>query len=224
MNFCWLQSKPKHLAKSRVFCSQGFSLIEVLVAMAIMAVISVGALTILNKATQAKSNIKSNGDRLNNVQRAFLFLSNDIQQITKRPIRDEYGDKQPSMKTELEASEPYFQLTRLGRRNPAKLARSNLEHLRYSVVDNVLVRTSFSFTDGMSEDFALKRPILDGVEEMSVNFYDGEQWHESWPLLVSDPEAPVQVLPVAIKFKLKLSDYGELERLFAISDRVTPNE
>ncbi len=202
----------------------GFSLIEVLVAMAIMAVISVGALSILNKATESKSNIKNNGDRLNNVQRAFLFLSNDIQQITTRIVRDEFGDPVASLSSDTQSSSPYIRLTRLGRRNPAQLPRSNLEHLIYTVEDKTLIRTSYSFSDGMSADLALKRPILENVENMSIEFFDGEQWHEYWPLVEGNEEQATQLLPVGVKLKLELTDYGVIERLYAISDKVESDE
>lgn len=67
---------------------QGFTLIEIMVAMAIMALISVGALAVLNKATNSNDYIKRTGDRLNNVQRAFMFISRDMQQLTLRQVRD----------------------------------------------------------------------------------------------------------------------------------------
>ncbi|TQV85500.1 type II secretion system minor pseudopilin GspJ [Aliikangiella coralliicola] len=215
--------KKKHVSNVSAK-SSGFTLIEILVAMAIMALISVGALTILNRATESKRNITENGDRLNSVQRAFLFLSNDIQQITTRTVRDEFGDPLASMKSDLQSSTPYVRLTRLGRRNPAQLPRSNLEHLIYTVEDKVLIRTSFSYADGVPVDLALKRPLLDKVETMSLSFYDGEEWHDYWPLSEDGGEKADQTLPVAVKLNLELTDYGEIERLYAISDKASKSD
>jgi general secretion pathway protein J len=199
--------------------NKGFSLVEVMVAMAIMALIGVGALSVLDTATKTSGNIKQDGERLNNVQRAFLFLSTDMQQLTMRQVRDEYGDKVASMKSDLQASAPYIRLTKLGRRNPALLPRSNLEHLIYSVEDKTLYRTSFTYPDGMTEESGLKRPILEGVEDMKINFYDGEEWHDYWPLTEGNQDGAVVSLPVALKLNLELTDYGMLERLFVLSDK-----
>lgn len=203
-----------HPMKGRLL---GFTLIEIMVAMAIMALIGVGALKVLDAATVSSNKIRSDGDRLNSVQRAMLFLSDDLQQLTTRRVRNEYGDLMPSVKSDLQASAPYLRLTRLGRRNPAQLPRSNLEHLVYTLEDKVLYRTSYQYADGMAEDMGLKRPVLDAVENMKVLFFDGEQWVDYWPLS-DDPSLSTQLLPLAVKMTLALSDYGEIERLYAISE------
>lgn len=187
--------------------------------MAIMALIGVGALTLLNAATNSGNKIKVEGDRLNTVQRAFLFISNDMQQVTTRQVRDEFGDKLPSIKSDQQASTPYIRLTRLGRRNPAQLPRSNLEHLLYSVEDKVLIRTSYQYADGMSENYAQKRPILENVEDMKIQFYDGEEWQEYWPMTEDPQDELYAKLPLAIKMKLELTDYGLIERIYVVSDR-----
>jgi len=197
---------------------RGFTLIEIMVAMAIMALIGVGALSLLNAATSTGDKIKTDGDRLNNVQRAFLFISNDIQQLTDRQVRDEYGDLIPSLKSDLQASAPYVRFTRLGRRNPAQLRRSNLEHLVYSVEDKVLVRTSYTYPDGMPESMGLKRPILNNVEDMKLSFFDGEEWRDYWPLTENPEDAGYRDKPNAIKIQLELSDYGMIERLYVIAE------
>lgn len=193
----------------------GFTLIEVLVAMAIMALIGVGALSILNSATKTSDRIKTSGSRLNEVQRAFMFIANDMQQLSVRQVRDEYGERLPAMQSDLQSPTPYIRLTRLGRRNPAQLVRSNLEHLVYTLEDKVLMRTSYTFSDGMVADMGLKRPILKDVESMKMSFYDGQLWHGFWPLTNGSPQGPM-LLPVAVKIRLELTDYGIIDRLFAI--------
>ena len=202
----------------RVNRQTGFTLIEIMVAMAIMALIGVGALSLLNAATTTGDKIKTDGDRLNDVQRAFLFISNDMQQLTQRQVRDEFGDSLPSLKSDLQASAPYIRFTRLGRRNPAQLPRSNLEHLIYSVEDKVLVRKSYTYADGMPEDFALVRPILEDVEDMKITFFDGQEWQDYWPMTEVKEEAGFKQLPNAVKMQLELTDYGVIERLYVISE------
>lgn len=215
---------------SKYFCHRspnkqmGFTLIEIMVAMAIMALIGVGALKVLDEATKSSDSIKRNGDRLNNVQRAFMFISDDMQQLTLRQIRDEFGDKVASMKSDLQSSTPYISFTKLGRRNPAQLPRSNLEHLIYSIEDKVLYRTSYTYADGMSADNALKRPILNEVEKMKVTFFDGEEWGDYWPVIDGNEDGAVAELPVAVKMNLTLSDYGDIERLYVLSDEVSDDD
>jgi type II secretion system protein J len=69
----------------------------------------------------------------------------------------------------------------------------------------------------MAMDQGQKRPMLEGVISLSVNFYDGEEWHDFWP--VDDgTESTENQLPVALKLGLELRDLGMIERLFVLSD------
>jgi len=204
--------------------SAGFTLIEIMVATAIFALIGVGALSVLDTATKTSDNIKQDGDRLNQVQRTFLFLAGDLQQLSSRMARDEFGDMIPSIKSDPQSSVPMVRFTRLGRRNPAQLPRSNLEHLVYSVEDKVLYRTSYTYVDGMVEDDGLKREMLDAVEDMKLKFFDGENWEDYWPIGDAAKPEDAQTLPVAVKISLRFTDYGIIERLFFLSDKPAKKE
>jgi general secretion pathway protein J len=204
---------------------KGFTLLEIIIAMAIMAIVSVTTIKLLDEASLSKDTIEKSSKRLNQLQRGFLLISQDMQQLVSRSYRDEFGDKQLSMSTDLQSSTPIFRFTRLGRRNPAQLPRSNLEHLNYLVEDKVLYRVSFTYTDGMTEEQGLKRPLLDNVEDMKIEFYDGQDWHETWPVQDSITATnTAKELPIAVKFKLEFSDYGIIERLYAISDPINNNQ
>ena len=198
---------------------RAFSLIEVLVAVAIMSLIGLASIKAFDMASASNQHIEETSQRLNQLQRAFLFISNDIQQLAERKVRDEYGDVIPTIKSDLQSSKPYMELTRLGRRNPAQLPRSNLEHLKYSLEDKILYRISYTYADGMQEEAGLKRPILNQVEKMEIQFYDGEEWHDYWPLS-DDPNSELaQQKPVAIKFGVETSHYGLLERWYVLRDK-----
>ena len=204
--------------------ARGFTLIEIMVATAIFALIGVGALSVLDTATKTSDNIKKDGDRLNQVQRTFLFLASDLQQLSSRMARDEFGDRVPSIKSDQQSAVPMVRFTRLGRRNPAQLPRSNLEHLVYSVEDKVLYRTSYTYVDGMVEDDGLKREMLDAVEDMKLKFFDGENWEDYWPIGDAAKPEDAQRLPVAVKISLRFTDYGIIERLFFLSDKPEKKE
>ncbi len=200
----------------------GFTLLEIVVAMAVAALIGVGAMKVLDSATVTHKNINKTGARYNEIERALLFLSNDLQQIAPRQFRDEFGDLKNNLTSDDSIGKTHLSFTRLGRRNPAQLPRSNLEKLSYVLEEKKLQRISFLYPDGMNADQGLARDILHQVESFKVNFFDGEQWNDFWP--VDDgSQAPddnsSETLPVAIKVSLELSDIGLVERLFVISDK-----
>ncbi len=195
---------------------RAFTLLEIIIAMAIASLIGVGALTLLDSATKTHTGIQQRGERYNKIERALLFISNDIQQLAARDFRDEFGDKQNVITSSNSGNRSYLSLTRLGRRNPAGLARSNLEKLVYQVDEENLQRVSFIYPDGMSFDRGLKRTLLNDVEKMEVLFFDGESWGNIWP--INKQKKSRVDLPVAIKISLTLNDLGLIERFFVISD------
>lgn len=199
----------------------GFTLLEILIAMSIAALIGIAAMSLLDKATIVHKNIKDKGTRYNNIERTMLFISNDIQQLAPRKFRDEFGDLKDNLSSDDSVGTTRLSLTRLGRRNPAGLARSNLEKLTYLVEDEKLMRISFLHPDGMSQNSALARTLLEDVESLTVSFYDGENWTDFWPVDgagFSQDESRKNPLPVAARVTLVLKDLGKINRLFVISD------
>ena len=203
-------------------CQRGFTLLEILVAMAIASIIGVGAMVLLDRATLAHKNIQQQGDRYNAIERTMLFISNDIQQIAPRKFRDEFGDIKENLSSDDSIGKTHLSFTRLGRRNPARLARSNLEKLTYLVEDEQLKRISYLYPDGMNVEQGLNRTLLDKVDELSIQFFNGENWSDFWPVDSSastQEQAANNILPVAIRVTLELQDIGPINRLYVISDR-----
>ena len=67
--------------------STGFTLIEVLVAIAIFASLSVGAYQVLNQVQRSNEVSIERSERLKELQRALVFLDNDFRQMTMRQSR-----------------------------------------------------------------------------------------------------------------------------------------
>ena len=201
---------------------QAFTLLEIIIAMAIAALIGVAAMNLLDSATIAHKNIQNQGTRYNQIERALLFISNDIQQIAPRKFRDEFGDKKNNLTSDDSIGKTHLSFTRLGRRNPARLARSNLEKLTYLVDEETLKRISYAYPDGMNVEQGLSRTLLDNVESLKLNFYDGEEWTDYWPVdsgLLAQTKGVTNSLPVAVKISLQLKNLGLVERLYVVSDR-----
>jgi len=105
----------------------GFTLLELLVALTVFAVISVMAYSGLNTVITARLQIKQQAEQLANLQQIFIKLGRDIEQIVQRPIRNQYGDEESHIKGTLQQIE----FTRSGWRNPAQQNRSSLQRVAY---------------------------------------------------------------------------------------------
>ena len=65
----------------------GFTLLEVLIAIAIFSVVSLASFTIFDTVLRGDENSKIRSERQNELQRAFLLIERDFTQISKRSMR-----------------------------------------------------------------------------------------------------------------------------------------
>ena len=170
----------------------GFTLLELLVALAIFALLAVmaygGLASVLN--TRAASDVHA--DELRALEFTFRNLQRDIEQWVPRDVRDPYGDSRPALRGG-PAYGVLLELTRGGWRNPAGLQRSTLQRVSYRLQDGALIRDQWLVLDPAQDSAVLAQPLLEeGVESVFIKFYDGQgQWHDAWPPLnVQNPGTP----------------------------------
>lgn len=197
----------------------GFTLLELLVTLAIFGLLSVlayGSLDVVLKGQQATN---EHAARLAKLQKTFFLLERDIEQTVNRPIRDEYGDKQLAM-TGVEVGRYQLELTRAGWRNPAGRTRSNLQRVAYGVKDEKLIRSYWNVLDRAQDSQPLETELLDGVLRLELRFLNVQannqkEWTDSWPsnaLGIQPSEDP----PRAVEVTLETESEGRITRLFRV--------
>ena len=77
--------------------SAGFTLVEVLIALAITAFVSTIAYTSLSTVLAGVESTRQVSNRTYEVNRAWMIISRDLRQFVNRPIRDEFGEREPAM-------------------------------------------------------------------------------------------------------------------------------
>jgi general secretion pathway protein J len=214
----YFSSKHVPLLSNRLL---GFTLVELLVALAIFAVIAVMAYGGLSTVLQVHSHLEQQGTQLAHLQIAFTWLERDLEQIVDRPIRDEYGEKQPAIQGNLQQLE----LTRAGWRNPAQQPRSTLQRVTYHLEDKNLWRSYWQMLDRAQDSRPLQVDLLSNVTEFQLRYLDNNlQWHEQWPLLetleTSPTEVKNQIQPTlkAIEVTVNVRGWGQLIRLFRVPE------
>lgn len=205
----------------------GFTLIEVVLAMAITAFVALLAYTGLHAAINAAERHQWQMQRLGEVQLAMSVLERDLRHTIARPVVDEYGDLLPALSGGV-AQDYLLRLTRRGWDNPRELPRGELQRLRYQLEDNQLYREYWPLLDRISEQDGLQRQLLiDGVLAIELRFLDtaaagslaaaaqsagqspGQrgEWVDDWPH---------QRLPGAVEVALELEQIGWVRRVFAL--------
>jgi general secretion pathway protein J len=192
----------------------GFTLLELLVALAIFSLIAVmsydGLKTVLN--TQAATEVQA--DALAELQKVYLLVQRDIEQVVPRPVRDEYGDEQPAL-----TGEVALQLTRGGWSNPAGRLRSSLQRVGYAFEDRQLVRYSWAVLDRAQDSEPQRQVLMGDVEEMAIRYLAANnEWEAQWPnpLAVADGNVPATGLPKAVEITLDHERFGPLVWLFRL--------
>ncbi|MBK8452517.1 MAG: type II secretion system minor pseudopilin GspJ [Thiofilum sp.] len=90
----------RHLSQSSPLSKQtGFTLIEVLIALSIFAVISVMSYQALNTLIFTEQQSRNALTTLTEVQRAIMMWERDLRQVAPRAITNDFNATEPSMRT-----------------------------------------------------------------------------------------------------------------------------
>lgn len=192
--------------------SRGFTLLEVLIAIAIFSVISLTGFTLFDTVLKSDEHSKAKTVRLNELQRAFLIIERDIMQIARRTVRFEgEAPAEGFLHVDDNNTGANFLLAfvRHGWKNPAlMLPRGDMQLVAYQVNENILERVHFNYVDAVTLDDAKIRPLITDVEEVTFEYWDGQMWQQ---------EYQQSMPPLAIAIIVKTLDYGEIRRQFLVA-------
>jgi general secretion pathway protein J len=204
-------------AESRVASPEsrfaGFSLIELLVALAVFATMAALAYGGLDSVVRTRVELGRQQGEFQGLMRSVALLERDLRQAAARPVRGNYGEALPA----LVGAPERLELTRLGFANPQAELRSNLERVFYALDDATLVRGAYAVLDRAPGTAPVLSALRDHVDEFRLRYLDaGQRWSDVWPPLQSTSEqtgTPAAPLPRAIEFRITTKDCGEITRV-----------
>ncbi|NMP17007.1 type II secretion system minor pseudopilin GspJ [Thalassotalea sp. Y01] len=190
----------------------GFTLIEILIAIFIFALISLGSTAVLSTINASSEVNAEKGARLTELQRAFLVMERDFLQMTKRSVR--LNGEEPlesfvfSNESTYSSNTHGIAFVRQGWRNPALLLpRSDVQAVSYQLEEQTLNRLHYIFVDSVIGTEPKVRPLITGVEQVDFEFFDGNKWVK---------EIPSKELPLAVAIEMTLTDTGMIRRQFLV--------
>lgn len=158
----------------------GFTLVEMLVALFIFSLLAVASVMLLRTAVDSDA---ATGERLNDmaVMQGYLSLMEaDLSQAVARSYRDQDGSRKAAFEGARDGSgELIFTFTRGGRSNLNGEARSSLQRVEYRLNGDILERVHFDQVDGGTASEPAK--LLDNVSAVTLRYRDRRgAWVDGW--------------------------------------------
>lgn len=197
----------------------GFTLLEMLVAIAVFAIMAAMAYGGLMSVLHTRHDTTAHMERLTQLQTAYMDMERDLQEVTPRPIRDQLGSPEPALMGGTGAG-VVVEATRGGYQNPAGLRRSTLQRVAYRLQDGRLIRDTWTVLDRAQDSAPQETDLLDDVQSVDIRFMDQhQQWQDTWPP-PGTGQTPVGLvsLPTAVEVVMELKDWGHIRWLFRLPD------
>lgn len=201
---------------------RGFTLIEILIAMAIFTLIGLASTGLLTTVIDSNDISEERFAKLQLLQRAMITIERDLQQAVPRAIRYN-GEKQDMVMAggKLDGSDDDgIGFVRGGWHNPQlMLPRSTLQYVAYRLNENRLERLYSNYVDNVIGYEPKVRVLLEDIESLNIEFLatssnesldedEDLSWNESYK---------GTALPRAVAIEFVSKDFGKIRREFTLT-------
>ena len=193
----------------------GFTLVEVMVALLIFAILASAGVALLSFSVRAQAVSGSKLDDLAALQRTLSILSADLAQASDRPVRDEAGTVLPAFVGEGSGTaQPMLRLVRRGWTNLDAQPRAGAQKVAYALDGGTLQRVAWPRLDGAAPLPAA--PLLTRVKAITLRYRYRGAWSERWDGAGGVP------LPQLLELRLQRERGVEYRQLFLVGTGYAP--
>lgn len=191
----------------------GFTLIEMLVALIIISMLSLAGYRGLNGMIQSRDHLTAETRKWQQLSLLFSRMEQDIALAIRRPVRDRDGNIQApwighAILHDIDDAELTF--TRSG--SPENSALLAPQRIAYRFENKAIVLLHWDSLDQASHSIPQRYPLLEGVSEFKLRYMDQVgNWYPQWPISNIGLE-----LPAATEVSLTLTSGEHLTRIFAL--------
>ncbi len=157
--------------------NKGFTLIEVVVSLAIFAVLTLSGWQVFNNLIKVRERTTIKTEQITSIQEAYEQLSRDFVQAVPRPIM--IGS---STEAAFLLRDNTFHLTRTGVIDPLQLGVSPMQRVYYKVEQENLTRYDLALVDQNGNAVPNRTVMLNNVTDWSVNALSDKGDSQVWPV------------------------------------------
>lgn len=201
---------------SRFSTQSGFTLIEMIIAMAIFAILGAMTAQIVGRVIDQFAVLTERGNRLTELSRAMQVMQRDLLQVSPRTVRDPLGDPREAVIIQPDGT---IEFTRSGWANPLNRVRSTQQRVVYRLEGDTLFRAYFLALDLPPDAEPQVQELLTGVTRFEVFALDAAgNEYAFWPVAAAQAESNAAQALAAIAVRFEVPPYGELERIWAVPE------
>lgn len=194
--------------------NNGFTLLEMLIAIAIFAMLGLAANAVLQTVLRDNEVTQDFAKQLKGLQQGFGAIERDLSQIVARTPRVEQGGRASSViqsgKNMLDSESEALVFFRLGWLNPGGiLPRGSIQSVAYVVQDGKLQRWYYPYPEPEVGAEPIKTVLMDKVLAVKYAFYTNGKWQQG---------GSYNQLPQAIGMEIETEDRGIISRKFLLPD------
>lgn len=186
----------------------GFTLVEMLVALLIFGGLAAGSVALLSVSARTQEAADVRLGLAGEVRRASALIAGDLANAAPRRPRGEAGEIRPAFAAGGSGG-VILSLVRRGWENADGERRSSLQRVDYELSAGELRRAAYPHVDGAQP--GRRALLMSGVRGVAVRTRaaDGE-WRDQW-----DPRDPAE-LPRAVELVLDTERYGALRQVLVV--------
>lgn len=209
---------------------RGFTLLEMMIAISVFALIGVASFRVLNGVVDAQQVGERHSQQLAVFQKALLILDRDLQQVVDRPVR--VGPDQTTAALRVFTGDYPLEFTRGGWLNPLLLPRSSLQRVAYDLGPHpaaeepgspfygdqrqYLRRLYWYALDREQEQAPVVQALLPDITDLAITVVTDDGRQARWP---PPAAAGADTVPEAKALELTFSSgqFGDITRVYKLS-------